>query len=80
MKKHMKYSLFSKVLTAVVAVCALAITSCTEKDEELVADYGYVQFKLYKNETAPMKSATRGGEDLQDETLEYVFYLRNSMI
>ena len=72
MKKHMKYSLFSKVLTAVVAVCALAITSCTEKDEELVADYGYVQFKLYKNETAPKKSATRGGEDLQDETLEYL--------
>ena len=49
----MKYSLFSRILTAVVAVCTLAsITGCAERDEELVADYGYVQFKLYKNDSS----------------------------
>lgn len=73
MRKHMKYSLFSRILTAVVAVCTFAsITGCAERDEELVADYGYVQFKLYKNDTAPKKSATRAGEDAQDVTLEYL--------
>ena len=69
----MKYSLFSRILTAVVAVCTFAsIAGCAERDEELVADYGYVQFKLYKNDTAPKKSATRAGEDAQDVTLEYL--------
>lgn len=73
MRKHMKYSLFSRILTAVVAVCTFAsITGCAERNEELVADYGYVQFKLYKNDTAPKKSATRAGEDAQDVTLEYL--------
>ena len=73
MRKHMKYSLFSRILTAVVAVCTFAsIAGCAERDEELVADYGYVQFKLYKNDTAPKKSATRAGEDAQDVTLEYL--------
>ena len=49
-----------------VAVCTLAsITSCTEKDEEFGIAYGYVQFKLYKNDTAPMKSATRATTSLE---------------
>jgi Leucine-rich repeat (LRR) protein len=44
--------------------CALVgITSCEETDEELGAEYGYVQFKLYKNDTAPQKSATRATLD-----------------
>ncbi|MBQ5754277.1 MAG: DUF4458 domain-containing protein [Oscillospiraceae bacterium] len=69
----MKYSLFSKILTTVVAVCTFAsITGCAEREEELVADYGYVQFKLYKNDTAPKKSTTRAEEDAQDVTLDYL--------
>ena len=47
-------------MALVVVACTLAsITSCTEKDDELGTTYGYVQFKLYKNDTAPTKSATR---------------------
>ena len=74
MQKNMRYSLFSKTFVAVVvAVCSLvSMTSCTEKDEELSAAYGYVQFKLYKNETAPKKSATRAEEGVANEPLNYL--------
>ncbi len=69
----MKYSLFSKTLvTLLLAVCSLVgITSCTEKDEELGAAYGYVQFRLFKNDAAPKKSATRAG-DTSTGVLEYL--------
>ena len=69
MRTYMKYSLWGKTLIAsVVAVCALVgFTGCTENDEELGAAYGYVQFKLYKNDTTPKKSATRseGAQELE---------------
>lgn len=63
----MRYSLFNKtVVTLMLTVCTLVgITSCTEREEELSASYGYVQFRLFKNDTAPMKSATRAGDPLE---------------
>ena len=63
MNHYMKFSLFGKKAAAfLLALCALVnLTNCTEKDDELGVEYGYVQFKLYKNETAPKNSnATRG--------------------
>lgn len=65
----MRYSLFCKPFVAlVVAVCAMVgFSGCTEKDDELDAAYGYVQFRLFKNDTAPKNSATRA-----DEPLEYL--------
>ena len=63
----MKYSnriLSRHLVTLALMFCALVgITSCEETDEELGAEYGYVQFKLYKNDTAPQKSATRATLD-----------------
>ena len=52
---------------AIVALllCAMAsITSCTEHDDELGAAYGYVQFKLYKNDTAPAQAAATRANNL----------------
>ena len=74
MQKYMRYSLFSKTFVAiVVAVCALvSMAGCTEKDGELSAAYGYVQFKLYKNDTAPKKNATRVEESVTNEPLKYL--------
>ena len=65
----MRYSLFSKTVVAlVIAVSTLAIvTSCTEKEEELNAAYGYVQFRLFKNDTAPANRTTRA-----TKTLDYL--------
>ena len=65
----MRFSIFSRTIAAVVAICSLvSITSCTEMDDELAASYGYVQFKLYKNDTAPKASPTRDAETV----LEYL--------
>ncbi|MBR5148579.1 MAG: DUF4458 domain-containing protein [Bacteroidaceae bacterium] len=41
-----------------------SITSCTEHDDELSAAYGYVQFKLYKNDTAPAQAAATRANNL----------------
>ena len=53
---------------AIVALllCAMAsiTTSCTEHDDELSAAYGYVQFKLYKNDTAPAQAAATRANNL----------------
>ena len=52
-------------MALVVALCAMVgFTGCTEKDDQLNATYGYVQFKLYKNDTAPQKGGTRAGNEL----------------
>ena len=74
MRKYMKYSLFCKTLaTIVVAVCTLAgMTGCTEKDDELNAAYGYVQFKLYKDGAAPQGIVSRAEGDELYEQLEYL--------
>ena len=58
----MRYSVFGKtVVSLVVALCAMAsFTGCTEKDEELNASYGYVQFRIYKNDTAPKATRADG--------------------
>lgn len=45
----------------------VGFTGCTEKDDELNAAYGYVQFRLFKNDTAPKNGATR-----TDAPLEYL--------
>ena len=70
MNRYMKFSLFSRALVAVfVAVFAMAnLTGCTEQ-EELGAAYGYVQFRLFKNDTAPKASASRAEDET---TLEYL--------
>ena len=65
MKNIVSYPVISRHLaTIALLLCALVgITSCTEKDEELGTEYGYVQFKLYKNDTAPQKSVSRATLD-----------------
>ena len=65
----MRYSLFSKTFIVLVfGLCAMAsLTGCTEKEDELNGAYGYVQFRLFKNDLAPKKSATRA-----DGPLEYL--------
>ena len=72
MKKYMQYSLFSKTFMAIaIAACTLAgFTGCTDKEEDLGVAYGYVQFKLYKNDTAPQRNATRAGDGAKE--LEYL--------
>jgi len=76
MNRYMKFSLFSKSVTALLlALCALVnLNSCTEKDDELVAEYGYVQFKLYKNDTAP--KARSEAETTQKDSLDYLSDVR----
>lgn len=62
--KKLSYILNHRITTLTLLLCALmVIISCTEKGEELGAEYGYVQFKLYKNDTAPQKSASRAALD-----------------
>ena len=69
MNRYMRFSIFSRTIAAVVAICSLvSITSCVEMDDELNAEYGYVQFKLYKNDTAPKASPTRA----EETELEYL--------
>ena len=66
----MRYSFFRKPFVAlVVAVCTIVgFVGCTERDDELsAASYGYVQFRLFKNDTTPKKNATRA-----DNPLEYL--------
>ena len=53
------YNLLSNRLTALALVlCTLGFVGCTETEDELAASYGYVQFKLYKNDTAPTRATT----------------------
>lgn len=73
----MKYTLFGRNIVAVLlAMCTLiGITGCTEKEEELTAEYGYVQFKLYKNNTAPKQlCATRDASS--EGSMEYLSDVR----
>ena len=58
-------NLSNRLVLLVLSLCTLGFIGCSETDDELNASYGYVQFKLYKNDTAPMKSATRVGESLE---------------
>ena len=60
------YRLLSKHFAIVaLLVCSMAsITSCTEQADDLGAAYGYVQFKLYKNDTVPV--ATRALDYLHE--------------
>ena len=53
------YRLLSNRLAALALIlCTLGFVGCTEAEDELIASYGYVQFKLYKNDTAPASRAT----------------------
>lgn len=62
--KFMNRILSCRLVALALFLCALVgITSCTEKEEELGVEYGYVQFKLYKNDTAPQKSMSRAALD-----------------
>ena len=58
-------NLSNRLVLLALSLCTLGFIGCSETDDELNASYGYVQFKLYKNDTAPMKSATRAGESLE---------------
>ena len=58
-------NLSNRLVLLTLSLCTLGFIGCSETDDELNASYGYVQFKLYKNDTAPMKSATRAGEALE---------------
>ena len=69
MNRYINYSLFSKNIAAfLLVICALVpLAGCTDEAEELGAEYGYVQFKLYKNDTAPKQLvATRNGNKVLD--------------
>ena len=75
MNRYINYSLFSKnIITVLFVICTLvSITGCTDMNEELGTEYGYVQFKLYKNDTAPKRlTATRN----ENTTLEYLSDVR----
>lgn len=78
MKHNMKYSLFSKnVATILLTICALAgVVGCTEEEEELSAEYGYVQFKLYKNDTAPKRLSATRDASFGEQPLEYLSDVR----
>ena len=87
MNKNMNYSSFSKAVSAILfAFCALTgLVGCTEQEDGLSVEYGYVQFKLYKNDTAPKQLAsTRSGEQpldfLSDVRKVEVRMLRNGSI
>lgn len=55
MKRYL--SLSNRLIAATLLICVVAgFTGCSEKDEELGVQYGYVQFKLYKNDTAPTRA------------------------
>ena len=61
------YKLLSNRLAALaIILCALGFVGCTETEDELAASYGYVQFKLYKNDTAPTSRATTTLDYLRD--------------
>ncbi len=51
----------SRAAILALVLCALSFVGCAETEDSLDADYGYVQFKLYKNETAPAMASTRAG-------------------
>ena len=60
MNHYMKFSLFGKSTMAILlAMCVLVnFVSCTEREDELGVEYGYVQFKLYKSDTGPKHLST----------------------
>lgn len=62
----MRSLLFRKPFVALmIALCVMVgFTGCTEKDDELSATYGYVQFRLFKNDTAPQNRSTRAAKTL----------------
>ena len=64
---HLYKLLGSRMAIAALLLCTLGFIGCTETDDDLGAAYGYVQFKLYKNDTAPAKAtATRALEYLHE--------------
>ena len=68
MSKLFDKLMVGRLFTWVLVLCTwVGYTSCSEQDEELGVEYGYVQFKLYKNNTAPAQSTTRA------TSLEYLY-------
>ena len=59
--------LSNRIALLSLLLCAMGFVGCTEAEDSLEADYGYVQFKLYKNDTAP---AARAGKDYLDYLYE----------
>ena len=55
---HLYKLLSSRLTIAALLLCTLGFIGCTETEDELSSSYGYVQFKLYKNDTAPTSRAT----------------------
>lgn len=57
MKRYLSFS--NRFLAAALLLCvAIGFTGCSEKEDELGVQYGYVQFKLYKNDTAPTRAVS----------------------
>lgn len=57
MKRYLSFS--NRFLAAALLLCvAIGFTGCSEKEDELGVQYGYVQFKLYKNDTAPTRTVS----------------------
>ena len=53
MNLHKIYSIF--FLPFIVGLLTmLVVTGCSDDDEELQSQYGYVQFKLYKRKEQPL--------------------------
>ena len=78
MNNYMNYSSFSKsVAVFLFALCALiGLTGCTEQDDELGVEYGYVQFKLYKNDTAPKQRCATRDASAGSQQLEFLSDVR----
>ena len=61
-------SFFSKlnIVTVIALLCTVAITGCSDDNEEMQVGNGYVQFKLYKSIEDGEESATRATTDKLD--------------
>ncbi len=72
MKKIFRIASFALLLCVVAG-----FTSCAEEDDLQNVEYGYVQFKLYKNDTAPAKSATRATLDFLSDAHKVKVYMQH---
>ena len=67
-----------RIASFALLLCVVAgFTSCAEEDDLQNVEYGYVQFKLYKNDTAPAKSATRATLDFLSDAHKVKVYMQH---
>lgn len=62
------YSTFFFVPLLVSLLAMLVVTGCSDDDEQLQSNYGYVQFKLYKSASSNKDAGTRAATDEDNKT------------